>query len=155
MDKDFDRWNVQKKNIHNESPNIFFRRREIWWCRMGLNIGYEQDGKGEAFRRPVLIIRKLSRYTFLGIPVTTQPKEGFMYKRFLLSSGDWRVINMGQMRTFDARRITARLDTLEPKEFFEIIKAVQNFIQPLLPIGSESVEDKDQALPENPLEANT
>jgi mRNA-degrading endonuclease toxin of MazEF toxin-antitoxin module len=153
MGDDFDKWNLQKKNINNEPANMFFRRREIWWCRMGLNIGYEQNGKGEFFRRPVLIIKKLSKHTFLGVPVTTKNKEGFMYKKFVLSWGDWRVLNLGQMRVFDVRRITKRLDTLNIEEFFEIVKAVQNFIEPLS--SSDMGISPDQALPEYPPEANT
>ena len=45
--KEFDKWNELKKKLHNsEKPKKFyFREREIWWCSLGLNIGFEEDGK--------------------------------------------------------------------------------------------------------------
>jgi hypothetical protein len=42
--KDFDSWNEIKKKTESEKPR-FYKVREIWWCRFGLNIGTEQDGK--------------------------------------------------------------------------------------------------------------
>ena len=27
--------------------NIFFREKEVWWIALGVNIGFEQDGKGK------------------------------------------------------------------------------------------------------------
>ena len=33
---------------------------EIWWVRLGVNVGYEIDGKSSDFSRPVIIIKKSS-----------------------------------------------------------------------------------------------
>ena len=41
MEKDFDKWNNQKKVIHNRGENKFYHPRDIWWCRLGLNVGYK------------------------------------------------------------------------------------------------------------------
>ncbi len=129
--KNFDSWNEQKKVVDKRSNDLFFRRREIWWCHMGLNVGYEQDGKGIEFERPVLVLRKLGKNTFIGIPITTKIKDTFIHKSFLLPSGELRVAIIGQIRTFDTRRLTEYLDILDPSEFFPIVKAVQNLIEPL------------------------
>lgn len=130
MQKDFDTWNSQKKKLDEKHPDIIFRRREIRWCTMGLNIGYEQDGKGDYYERPVLIIRKLGRFTFIGVPITTQPKQGFIFHHFKLTNGESRVAIIGQLRVFDARRLTTFVDMISREEFFPIIKAVQNLIEP-------------------------
>ena len=45
MEKDFDKWFVVKKQIHSMGGRVFAHPREIWWCALGANIGYEQDGK--------------------------------------------------------------------------------------------------------------
>ena len=37
---------------------------------IGKNIGYETLGKQELFLRPVLVYKKLSKSTFVGIPLT-------------------------------------------------------------------------------------
>ncbi|MBU2219125.1 hypothetical protein KKG15_01365 [Patescibacteria group bacterium] len=41
-EKDFDAWNIQKKKIHSRDEKILFHEREIWWCSLGVNIGFEQ-----------------------------------------------------------------------------------------------------------------
>ena len=41
--KDFNEWNTQKKTIHNSGENKFYHPRDIWWCSLGTNVGFEQD----------------------------------------------------------------------------------------------------------------
>ena len=55
MEKDFDGWNSNKKQIHDHSAAPFYHKREIWWCSLGINVGFEQDGTGANYDRPVLI----------------------------------------------------------------------------------------------------
>ena len=71
MKKDFDKWNIQKKAIHNSRKNKFYRNREVWWCDLGVNIGFEQDGTGDNNRRPILIIKGFSKEVCLIVPLTT------------------------------------------------------------------------------------
>ena len=55
----FDEWNNDKKVIHKEElPEFFVNEREIWYTKLGINIGNESNGKKE-FRRPVLVLRKV------------------------------------------------------------------------------------------------
>ena len=56
MNKDFDKWNTEKKQTNAEQPRLY-TVREVWWCRLGGNVGSEQDGSGRAFLRPVVIVR--------------------------------------------------------------------------------------------------
>src|SRR3989344_4990769 len=51
MEKDFDGWNLQKQQLDSSSSR-FYTVREIWWCRLGLNIGTEQNGRGRKYFRP-------------------------------------------------------------------------------------------------------
>lgn len=39
--KDFDNWNERKKKIHQGKKDIYFNEREIWWCMVGVNVGFE------------------------------------------------------------------------------------------------------------------
>ncbi len=50
---------------------------------MGENISVEINGKHEVFSRPVLIFKKLSRYGFMGIPLTSQEHQGDWYVPFV------------------------------------------------------------------------
>jgi len=46
--KDFDAWNVKKKLTDTKMSSApFFKERDIWWMSIGLNVGYEEDGKHE------------------------------------------------------------------------------------------------------------
>ena len=68
MEKDFAHWHPLKKQLHERQDVPSFEEREIWWCSIGANIAYEQDGKHAAYHRPVLVVRKFSRHLFLGVP---------------------------------------------------------------------------------------
>lgn len=59
MHKDFDSWNSQKKNIHTKGENKFYHPREIWWCSLGINVGFEQDGTGQNIEMRVPYYLKL------------------------------------------------------------------------------------------------
>ena len=55
----FDEWNEEKKQIHTkEKENFYVNEREIWYVKLGINIGSESNGKKD-FRRPVLVIKKV------------------------------------------------------------------------------------------------
>jgi hypothetical protein len=51
MQKDFDRWNKVKKAINatDEEGRLYFHEGDIWWVHLGVNVGYEIDGKSRDF----------------------------------------------------------------------------------------------------------
>jgi hypothetical protein len=53
MEKDFDGWGQRKKKIDSFVRFQHPKEKEIWWCRVGLNIGTEVYGKGKDYMRPV------------------------------------------------------------------------------------------------------
>ena len=55
---EYNAWNQKKQSINKASSSreIYFRERKIWWCSIGLNIGFEENGKGKLFNRPVLVL---------------------------------------------------------------------------------------------------
>ena len=80
--KNFEGWIVIKKRLHDNGKLRVIRNGEIWWCAVGENIGSEICGKGNIFARPVLILRKLDRYSFIGIPLTSKKHKGSWYVGF-------------------------------------------------------------------------
>ena len=75
MQKDFDGWNTRKKSINErDTKDVYFYEREIWWCSLGANVGFEQDGTDEFFERPVVIIKKYNPQIFLAVPLSTTSK---------------------------------------------------------------------------------
>ncbi|MEA3290573.1 MAG: hypothetical protein U9Q04_10390 [Campylobacterota bacterium] len=87
--KKFDEWNEVKKGINKKVNNVGFKEREIFWLRLGQNIGSEEYGKGNEFQRPVLIVRKLTHDIFFGIPLTSTLKDNdyFHHLNTILKKG--------------------------------------------------------------------
>ena len=73
--KRYDEWNEVKKDLSKNKKRVSFKQRDIFWINMGQNIGYEVYGKGGEFLRPVIVFKKFSQNTFLGIPLTTVAKD--------------------------------------------------------------------------------
>jgi mRNA interferase MazF len=128
--KDFDRWNALKKKIDRipSSRVLYFFKREIWFCYLGLNIGDEQDGKNDDFARPVLIIRRYNDHLFMGIPLSTKIK----FLPFYLSVGDVAGIPamaiISQMRPFSSKRLIKKIFVLNEKIFEATKKAASEYI---------------------------
>lgn len=119
--KDFDGWYIQKKATHNSEQNKWCNERDIWWCRLGVNIGDEQDGKGERLLRPVLVLRKFNKSVCLIVPLSTQIKSGSYYVKFTDKKGTEAVAIISQLRLIDTKRLFKRADKIE-KKYFEMIK---------------------------------
>ena len=56
---------MNSQNQHPPGRNaeiepLYFRDGEIWWARLGVNIGYEMDGKNSNFARPVTVSMPLA-----------------------------------------------------------------------------------------------
>lgn len=120
MQKDFDRWNTKKKQLNNVGGSPFVSEREIWWCSLGVNVGREQDGHGDDFERPVVVIKKLSPDTFIAIPLSTKKK----IDKFQATVTFGELINYGlldQIRVIDSKRLKRKIGMVKKSEF-EIIK---------------------------------
>ena len=103
-EKNFDEWNTQKKLVDEVVKKAFFHERAVWFLRIGENIGFEQNGKGNSFLRPVLVYKKFSPDVFLGIPLTSQEKEGKFYHSFVLKEQTSTAI-LSQIRLLDSKRL--------------------------------------------------
>jgi mRNA interferase MazF len=86
--KQFDEWNEVKKETGHENAPVFFKERDIFWVRVGENVGFEQNGKGDEFQRPVIIVKKYSPHMFLGIPLSTAHREGSFFYPFSFEEGE-------------------------------------------------------------------
>ena len=76
---EFNKWNDKKQEIHIEKQRPFFYEQEVWFCSLGVNIGFEQDGRGVESLRPILILKKFNKEIFWALPMTKNVKEGKYY----------------------------------------------------------------------------
>ena len=94
--------------------------REIWWCNVGYNIGYEVYGKGSEYQRPVLIVKKFNNRMVFAVPLSTQVRPS-PYRIPFVFQGVERVALLNQVRCFDTKRFTKSMGVL-PTDDFELIK---------------------------------
>ncbi len=127
MEKDFDEWGERKKFLNDSEITIYFYEREIWWCSIGINIGFEQDGKNKKFTRPVLILRKYSRNVFVGLPLTSTKREGRYYYSFRFLNESSTAL-LSQIRLFDSKRLLTKMGRISKEEYAEIRRRVKSIL---------------------------
>ncbi len=120
--KDFDSWNIQKKETNDTNPHVFFHTREVWWCKLGINVGFEQDGKNQQFSRPVVILKTYSTNAALVVPLTSKNKKGTYYFDIGQVGGREAKAVLSQLRFIDKRRLMNKVDVVH-KEVFEKLKS--------------------------------
>ena len=126
MFKRFIDWIYAKIAIDSkERSETVINEREVYWCSLGENIGDEENGKGEVFRRPVLIFKKFNNHIFWGIPMSSKNKESFYYRRVVLKDVEQSVI-LSQLRLLDTKRLDTKIGFLSESDFLEIQNSVIN-----------------------------
>lgn len=121
----FDKWNEQKKKANAEQAR-FYTVREIWWCRLGKNIGTEQDGSGDTFARPCLILRSFGPEACLVVPLTTSGREHPLRPSIGIVENKQARANLSQIRVIDTRRFTTKIGFLSENIFDELRKTVRS-----------------------------
>ena len=119
MKKDFQKWHNKKAKIDEIIKRPFFHEREIWFCHLGANVGFEQDGIGEEFLRPIVILRKFNNEVFWAVPLTKTDKKTRFYFNFSFES-ETSVAILSQIRLIDARRLSHKIGDMAEKDFLQI-----------------------------------
>mgnify|MGYP003394849995 CR=1 FL=1 len=92
--------------------------------KIGVNIGFEQDGTGEDFQRPVVVITKFNLEACLVVPLSTTKKKG----RYYFSVGDVDGRNatavLSQLRFIDRKRLANKVGLLDEGIFKPLSEAV-------------------------------
>jgi len=132
---EFDKWNKVKKATHKIERKLTIKPREIYWLRIGQNIGHEEFGKGKDFLRPVIVVRQLTKELFIGIPTTTSTKENNNYfHNIQYTNKKYETINsvamILQFRVFSKKRLLNKIAMLDKKYFSEIIEKLKEIIDP-------------------------
>lgn len=123
MSKKFISWIFNKIIIDKTNIDRQIKEHEVYWCSLGENIGFEQDGKGEGFRRPVLIFKKFNNNLFWGIPMSTKNKDNKYYVKILLKNVEQSAI-ISQLRILDSKRLDQYIGYISTPDF----KKIQNRI---------------------------
>lgn len=131
--KDFDRWIAKKKEYHyRKTIPPLFKERDIWWMSIGVNVGFEEDGKNSNFVRPVLIVKKFNRELFLGIPMSTKIKNNQYYIQVTVKGKNVSVLS-SQIRVLSSKRMWNKLAELDQNDFNKVVREVSKFFLPSSP----------------------
>ena len=129
MEKNYEKWTPVKIIVNNNVKVPTYKEGRIYWMAIGENVGFEQDGKGKNFTRPVLVIKGFSKNLFWGIPLTTKNKNGKFYKKcYAINNVECNII-LSQLRAFDASRIWGKhIGTVNKEELLEIKNRLKSLL---------------------------
>lgn len=119
----YDLWFPQKKKLNRRYNLPSFHEGQVWWCRIGVNIGSEILGKGNHFTRPVLIIKKYNDRMFLAAALSTSNLKNRKYvpAHVLVNVGKTRgAVRLDQLRALDAQRLGNFIESLSKQKFEEV-----------------------------------
>ena len=119
-EKHFDEWNLVKADIHYTGIFRDIKEGDVWWCSMGENVGIEINGKQEFFLRPVLVLKKLSKFGFMGIPLTSQPHDGSWYVPFIFKDKKQNAV-LAQARVLSVHRLRRKMGAV-PNSDLELVR---------------------------------
>ncbi len=136
--KDFDWWANDKKivdNILEEGKNIkYLNPKEIWDCKLWVNIWWEADWKWKHMR-PVLILQRVW-LSFLVLPLTKHWKREkerswkFYYELKWYFDIDSFVM-LSQLKTIDKKRCIKHIETINNDDYNNIIEKVKKLYFPV------------------------
>ena len=134
MEKYFDKWNIKKKGLDvavHQPPLV--SEGDLWWCATGENVGTEASGKGRDFTRPIVILKKFGRVSFLGIPTTTRKQKGSWYVAFKHQGIDETAM-LNQARVLSYKRLYSKMGTLDDQDFKNIKEAYLSLFRDVPPL---------------------
>jgi len=130
----FDDWNRQKKMIHqNMLPEFYINPREIWYTKMGQNVGFEQNGKRN-FERPVLVIKKVGNLFFV-VALTSKGRDDnrFYHKFEDLDLQNPKYLDssyaiLSQVKVMDKRRFLEHVGHVSEQEFKQLKEKLKELL---------------------------
>jgi mRNA interferase MazF len=128
--EEFDIWNNLKKDIEakNGDPNRFPKEGEVWMSNLGRNIGYEQNGSGETFSRPVLVVKKFNNHMFWVLPLSTKQKGFDFYFNYIDPHNQKVSAILAQLKLISIKRIKRKMYELESEKLKQIKIKLKSFL---------------------------
>jgi len=128
--QDFDSWNELKKKIEAEKnyPDKFPKEGEVWMCSLGRNIGFEQNGGGNNFSRPNLIIKKFNNHMFWAISLSTRQKHFDFYFNYIDPNNQKVSAILAQMKLVSVKRLNRKLYDIPSELFYEMKQKLKSFL---------------------------
>jgi mRNA interferase MazF len=126
--KDFEGWSKIKQETDKAVHIPTFNEREIHWCKIGINVGHEIDGKSQFYNRPVLVVKKFNSRIFWGVAMTTKIKDDPHY--FPIDFQDRKqCVMLSHLRLYDSKRLQGKaIGKLSHKQFEAVRAALKELL---------------------------
>ena len=126
--QEYDNWNEVKKDIQDLEDKIFFKERDIFWAKLGQNIGFEQNGKGTEFTRPILVVKKYSKNMMLAIPLSTTIRDGSFFFKFEFKDKVSTAL-LVQNRLLSSKRLVKKIGKIDEENFIKLKEKLIDLIK--------------------------
>jgi mRNA interferase MazF len=103
-------------NGNTTTKEIYFKERDIFWAKIGQNVGFEQNGKGKEFTRPVLVVKKYSKNMFLSVPLSTTIRDGSFFFQFNFKEKISTALLI-QNRLMSTKRLVKKMGKIDEENF--------------------------------------
>ena len=128
MENKFDTWNNLKKQVNKKEIQRYIKERQVWYVNLWKNIWFEEDGKWDLFKRPILVVKKVWSVFFV-VPLTTKWKDNQFYYKFK----DWTFKKdsysiLSQVRILDKNRFIVHIWNIDKSDFEKIKKSLQKLL---------------------------
>ena len=112
---EFDIWNQLKKKIDSLDflCNRYPKEGEVWMISVGKNIGFEQNGSGSNFSRPVLVIKKFNNQMFWAVSLSTKQKNFDFYFNYTDPYNQKVSVILAQLKLLSIKRFSRKLYDIE------------------------------------------
>jgi mRNA interferase MazF len=126
-----DLWNEEKKKIDSgsEGLNRFPKECEVWIAALGRNIGYEQNGNGNNFARPVLIVKKFNNHMFWCVPLSSKQKQFNFYFNYVDPNQVKVSAVLAQLKLLSVKRCNRKLYEISKVDFMILKEKLCQFLQ--------------------------
>ncbi len=121
-------WIRIKIKIHLSDRAVYFRGGEIWWVNLGANVGHEEEGKNDNFKRPILVLKKFNEHLLWAVPLTTKIKKGHPYYYQYEFGGAQYAAILPQLRILSSKRLIRRIGMFLPKDYGKIREEIEKLI---------------------------
>jgi mRNA interferase MazF len=128
MENEYQKWHILKNNINNKIINFFPKEREVWVTYIGKNIGYEQNGSGDNYVRPCLILKRFNNKMFWVIPLSSKQKELDFYLNFRDRDNKTVSLIISQLKLISVNRLDRKMYKLNLDVFKSLKEKIRNLL---------------------------
>lgn len=131
MIQNFDEWNTIKKKIdakQDTDADKFPKEGEVWICLLGKNVGWEQNGTGIKFSRPILILKTFNKQMFWGIPLSSKQKDLDFYYNFTDTHNRKVSAILAQIKLISTKRLDRKIYVLDKMQLLVIKSKLKSML---------------------------